>query len=144
MIEITDEIFISEDELVFKVSRSGGPGGQNVNKVNTRVTLLFDVRHCISFNDEQKQQILERLATRADKAGTLRVVSQKYRTQGANRKAAIERLRQLLLEGLKKSPVRRKTKMPLAAKQKRLENKRHQSLLKQRRAKRISAEDLTY
>jgi ribosome-associated protein len=144
MIEIVDGIFISEDELVFKVSRSSGPGGQNVNKVNTRVTLLFDLANCKSFSDEQKQRMLKRLAKRVDKAGTLRVVSQKYRTQRANRKAAIERLRQLLLEGLKKPPVRRRTKMPLAAKQKRLENKRHRSLLKQRRAKRISSEDLTY
>jgi ribosome-associated protein len=144
MIEITDEIFISEDELVFKVSRSSGPGGQNVNKVNTRVTLLFDLANNKSFNDEQKQRMLKCLKKRVDKAGTLRVVSQKYRTQRANRKAAVERLRQILLESLKTQPVRRKTKMPYAAKLKRLGKKKHRSLLKQRRAKRHSAEDLFY
>jgi ribosome-associated protein len=144
MIEITDEIFISEDELVFKVSRSSGPGGQNVNKVNTRVTLLFDLANNKSFNDEQKQRMLKCLKKRVDKAGTLRVVSQKYRTQRANRKAAVERLRQILLESLKTQPVRRKTKMPYAAKLKRLGKKKHRSLLKQRRSKRHSAEDLFY
>jgi ribosome-associated protein len=144
MIEITDKIFISEDELVFKTSRSSGPGGQNVNKVNTRVTLLFDVANCKSFNDEQKRRVLKHLATRADKSGVIRVTSQKYRTQQANRKAAVEKLCQLLLDGLKKAPVRIKTKVPYAAKLKRLEKKKHRSLLKQHRAKRHSAEDLFY
>ena len=62
MIEITDDIFISEDELVFKASRSSGPGGQNVNKVNTRITLFFDVAGCEVLSDIQKQRILTRLA----------------------------------------------------------------------------------
>ncbi|OHB55708.1 MAG: hypothetical protein A2173_05670 [Planctomycetes bacterium RBG_13_44_8b] len=141
MIEITDKIFISEDELVFKTSRSSGPGGQNVNKVNTRVTLLFDVANCKSLGEEQKQRILNCLAGRTDKTGAIRIVSQKYRTQGANRKAAVEKLSRLLLDSLKKPLVRRKTKIPLAAKLRRLEGKRHRSLLKQHRAKRSSAED---
>ncbi len=144
MIEITDGIFIFEDELVFKVSRSSGPGGQNVNKVNTRVTLMFDVASCNSFNDEQKQRILKRLATRANKAGILRIVSQKYRTQKANRKAAIERLCRLLSEALKTHPVRKKTKVPQRAYQRRLEEKKRRGLLKQQRAKRSWPEDSSY
>jgi ribosome-associated protein len=141
MIQITDNIFISKEELVFKVSRSGGPGGQNVNKLSTRVTLLFDVLGCNSFSDMQKQQLLARLASRADKAGVIRVVSQKFRTQRANRKAAIERLRQLLIEGLKPALVRIKTEIPYAAKQRRLEKKRQRSILKQKRAKLDSSGD---
>ncbi len=144
MIEITDDIIISEDELVFKTSRSGGPGGQNVNKVNTRVTLLFDLASCNSFHEEQKRQILARLSTRADKTGTIRIVSQKFRTQRANRNAAVERLRRLLLEGLKEPSVRVKTEIPYVAKLRRLEGKRRRSLLKQKRARRNSAEDLLY
>ena len=135
MIEITNDMSISEDELVFKVSRSGGPGGQNVNKVNTRVTLLFDVANCGSFSDWQKQRILTRLATRVAKNGVLRVVSQKFRTQGANRRAAIERLQELLAGALKTRPIRKKSKVPYAARQRRLEEKRQRSLLKQQRAK---------
>ncbi|MFZ2148583.1 MAG: alternative ribosome rescue aminoacyl-tRNA hydrolase ArfB [Sedimentisphaerales bacterium] len=141
MIEITDDIFICEDELIFKASRSGGPGGQNVNKVNTRITLLFDVANCESFSDAQKQRILSRLSTRADKNGLIRVISQKFRTQKANRRAAVERLQQLLAEALKIRLAREKTKIPYVVKQRRLEEKRRRSLLKQQRAKRSLAED---
>ena len=140
MIEITSDMSISENEFVFKASRSGGPGGQNVNKVNTRVTLFFDVINCESLSDAQKRRILARLATRTDKNGVLRVVSQKYRTQKANREAAIERLQGLLADVLKNRPVRKKTKIPRAVNQRRLEEKRRRSLLKQQRARRNMGE----
>ena len=135
MIEITDDISIPEDGLVFKASRSGGPGGQNVNKVNTRVTVFFDVVNCDSLSETQKRRILTRLATRIDKNGVLRVVSQKFRTQKANRRVAVERLQQLLADALKIRPVRKKTRIPYAVKQRRLEEKRRRSLLKRQRAK---------
>jgi len=141
MIDITDNISIRDDELIFKASRSSGPGGQNVNKVNTRITLFFDVSNCESFSDVQKRRILSRLSTRADKNGLIRVASQKFRTQKANRRAAVERLQQLLIEALKTRPVRKKTKVSYAVKQRRLEEKRRRSLLKQQRAKRNLAED---
>ena len=136
MIEITDDIAICEDELVFKASRSGGPGGQNVNKVNTRVTLFFDVAGCEGLSDIQKQRILRRLATRADKNGVVRVVSQKFRTQKANRRAAMERFQELLREALKTKPVRKKTKVPERARRRRLEEKKRRSMLKRQRAER--------
>jgi len=136
MIEIGKGNFISEDELIFKASRSGGPGGQNVNKLNTRITLLFDVAHCESFSDEQKQRILKHLANRADKNGVIRVISQKFRTQSANRNEAVERFQQLLRDALRTKSKRKKTKVPYAAKQRRLNKKRQRSQLKQQRAKR--------
>ena len=139
MIEITGDAFINEDELVFKFSRSGGPGGQNVNKVNTRITLLFDVANCSNLSDWQKQRILTLLATRSDKNGVLRVVSQKFRTQRANRNAAVERLQQLLTDVLKTMPIRKKSKVSYAAKKRRLEEKRRRSMLKRQR----SAKNLT-
>ena len=142
MIEIGKNISIREDELIFKTSRSGGPGGQNVNKVNTRVTLLFDVASCNSFSDVQKQQILNRLATRADKNGVVRVVSQKFRAQRANRAAALERLIQLLTDVLKTHPVRKKTMVPERACRQRLEQKKQRSQLKQQRAKKSWSEDI--
>jgi ribosome-associated protein len=142
MIEITDDIFINEDELVFKTSRSSGPGGQNINKVNTRVTLLFDVANCGSLSDMQKQRILIRLASRADKNGVLRVVSQKFRTQVANHRAAIERLQELLNDALKTRPIRKKCKVPYAARQRRLQEKRRRSMLKQQRLKKHTSDDI--
>lgn len=143
MIEIMGNTFINEEELVFKASRSSGPGGQNVNKVNTRVTLFFDVANCESLSDLQKQRILVRLATRADKNGVLRVVSQKYRTQGANRRAAVERLQELLADALKIRPIRKKSKVSYAAKQRRLEEKRRRSLLKRQRSAKNVTGDFT-
>jgi ribosome-associated protein len=141
MIEITKNIYINEDELIFKASRSGGPGGQNVNKVNTRITLFFNVAGCDSFSEIQKKRILSRLSTRADKGGVIRIVSQKFRTQKANRIATVERLQKLLSDALKARPVRKKTKVPYAAKQRRLEEKRRRSLLKKQRSKSNLAED---
>jgi len=142
MIDITANISIREDELIFKASRSAGPGGQNVNKVNTRMTLLFNVANCESFTDAQKQRIRTRLSTRVDKNGRIRIVSQKFRTQKANRRAAVERLQQLLTDALKTRPVRKKTRIPYAVKQRRLEEKRKRSRLKRQRAKRNLVEDL--
>ena len=126
-------IEIPEANLVFKFSRSSGPGGQNVNKVNTRVTVLFDVQKSGSFSDSQKRRILKRLSGRANKNGIIRVVCQQYRTQKANKSAAVERLGDLLDEALKKRRVRKKTKVPKYAREKRLEQKKRRSMLKKQR-----------
>ena len=135
MIKINKNTVIPEDAFILKASRSSGPGGQNVNKVNTRVTVLFDVANTGFLSGEQKQRILSRLATRVSKDGILRVVSQKHRTQKANRMAAIERLVALLKETLEVKPVRKKTKVPYREKQSRLEEKKRRSLVKDQRKK---------
>jgi ribosome-associated protein len=135
MIEIRKGRFISEDDVIFKFSRSSGPGGQNVNKVNTRVTVFLDVAGRESFSESEKKRILKRLATRADKNGVVRVVSQKYRTQRANREAALKRLAELLKGALEVRPIRKKTKVPEAVKRRRLEQKKQRSMLKKQRMK---------
>jgi ribosome-associated protein len=135
MIRIGDGTVIPDECLTFKASRSSGPGGQNVNKVNTQVAVFFDVTKAGTLSEAQKKLILTRLSTRASKQGVIRVVSQRYRTQKANRTAALERLRQLLTEALHKKPVRKKTKPPGWAKQKRLQEKNRRSILKKQRAK---------
>ena len=141
MIEITEKVFIPDDELTFKTSRSGGPGGQNVNKLNTRVMALFDVAGSSSLSEEHKRQIRSRLSTRMDKHGVLHVVSQKHRSQDANRQAAVERLQELLREALTPRPVRKKTKAPAGAREKRLRAKKHRSDVKRHRQ--VTSEDWT-
>ena len=135
MLDLGNGILISEDQLEFVFSRSSGPGGQNVNKVNTRVTLLFDVGNCEELKGWQKGLIQRKLKGRINKDGVLRVIAQQYRTQPANRKLAIERLQELLTEALKRPKVRKKTKMPRSVKRKRLANKKHRSKTKQLRGK---------
>lgn len=130
---IADTVAIPEHELKFMASRSSGPGGQNVNKVNSRVTLQFNVAASPSLSEAQKQRILTRLPTRVSEAGVLQVVSQTSRSQAANRQTAMARLTALIREALTPTPMRKLSKEPLAAKQHRLEAKRQRSQLKQQR-----------
>ncbi len=134
MIEITKSLAIPESELSFAFSRSSGPGGQNVNKVSTRVTLSFDCRNSPSLSPEQKELLYSRLATRISRQGVLRVVSYRHRTQGANREAAVARFVELLQQALHRDKPRRPTKVSKAAKERRLETKKHRGLLKKRRS----------
>lgn len=128
-------------ELTFTFSRSSKPGGQNVNKVNTRVTLWFDLKNSPSLSGEAKVRIGQQLATRIDRAGQLRVVSYRYRTQGANRKAAVERFVELLAEALHEALPRRKTRQPRRAKEQRLANKKIRSRVKQSRRPKTDWQD---
>jgi ribosome-associated protein len=132
--QINANTVIPDEELLFKASRSSGPGGQNVNKVNTRVTLLFDVAASPSLTPHQKKRIAQKLATRMDKRGVLRIVSQKGRTQETNRQAARERFADLLAEALKRLPARKKTGIPAGARERRLKEKKQRSAIKQQRS----------
>ena len=136
-----DAVEIPDDELVFTTSRSSGPGGQNVNKVSTRVTLLFDVEHTAALSDQQRELLHERLGGRINRAGILRVVSQRHRTQSANREAAMERFARLLTEALTEAPGRVPTKVPRRVVERRLEEKRIHSRVKQSRSVDLSDED---
>ena len=141
MIEIKKGVEISEDLLVFKFSRSSGPGGQHVNKVSTRVTLLLDIANCPGFSEVQEKRIRTCLKTRISKDGILRVISQRHRTQSANKEAAVARLVELLTSALETRPHRRKTKTHAYAVRRRLEEKKRKSQLKQQRAKKYSPDD---
>ena len=136
MIEVTEHLAIPEHELHFMASRSSGPGGQHVNKVSSRITLSFNVAESASLSAEQKHRLLTRLATRISKDGILRVVSQKYRSQTANRDAAIARFIALLQDALTPVPRRKKTTVTATARQQRLEEKKRQSKRKQQRSHR--------
>src|SRR5262245_53919786 len=134
MILILPGLVIPENELSFSASRSGGPGGQNVNKVSSKVTLAFNVRASSALSEEQKRKITGKLATRINKDGVLQVVSQKTRSQDLNRGDVIERFAQLLRRALTPQAPRIKTRVPAAAKHQRVEKKRKHGLTKKDRS----------
>lgn len=133
MIWINDKTRIDENLISFKFSRSGGPGGQHVNKVNTRVELFFDFENCDTLSDFQKQRVRSKLKKRIASDGSLRIVSQQYRSQSANRNAAVDMLVEELAQALKVLPKRKRTKVPKRSKRRRLENKKKRSELKKLR-----------
>ena len=104
-------------------SRSGGPGGQNVNKVESRVTIELDV-DSLPFPEEAKESIRRRLSTRINREGTLRVTSQSERSQLANRDRALARMEELLQDALRVRTKRVRTRVPRAAKERRIEEKK--------------------
>ncbi len=140
MIEIEDGLSIPDEEVSFVTSRSGGPGGQNVNKLETRVTLRFDLAASTTLTEEQKERLRERLATRITRAGILQVTAQKHRTQADNREAAVARFAELLREGLHEEAPRKKTRVSKAAKRRRIESKRRRGERKKERTGRIEVE----
>ena len=135
MLKIKDGIVIGEEELSFTFSRSSKPGGQNVNKISSRVTLLFDVVNSPTLSAEHKKKIITRLKTRINKYGVMRVVAQIHRSQAANREVVIDRFIELLQESLKPVKSRKKTRVSFAAKNRRLKGKKNRGKPKKKRAK---------
>jgi ribosome-associated protein len=133
VVRITSSLEVDEGELRFVAGPSSGPGGQNVNKVETRITLLFDLDASRNLDPDQKERLRDRLATRISKAGVLRVTSQRHRTREANRRAAVERFAELLEEALSERPPRRPTRPSRTARRRRLETKRRRGRLKAER-----------
>lgn len=115
------------DEVEVRASRSGGPGGQHANVTASRIEAIFDVRASTVLSESQKARIAGRLGARVT------AVSQDTRGQARNRAIALERLRDRLAEALRPPKRRRPTRPGRAAKERRLESKRHQSQRKQRR-----------
>jgi ribosome-associated protein len=127
---------ILQKEVSYKTSRSGGKGGQNVNKVSTKVELLFSVNHSSLFTEEEKLLLNEKLQTRFNKDDLIQVVCDQERSQYMNKQKAIERLIVLLTQALHKPKIRKKKAISKAAKAARVENKRLLSAKKEsRRAK---------
>lgn len=126
-------VMIPPSELRFRTSRSGGPGGQNVNKLETRVELLFDVARSRSLSDEQKHTILSALASRIDAEGVLHLSSQKSRSQWENKQVVIEKLGVLLRSALRVRKKRVKTAPTRGSKERRVQSKKKHGQKKQMR-----------
>lgn len=122
-------------EITFKTSRSGGKGGQNVNKVSSKVELIFNVNDTLLFSDDEKALLLERLNTKMDTEGNLHVVSQVDRSQLVNKEISITKFLDLLEKSLTIQKKRKPTKIPKAVIAKRLANKSVVAAKKQNRAK---------
>ncbi len=121
---------LPDDEVRFTFSRSGGPGGQNVNKVSTRATLWFNAAGSTALSEDQREKLIYRLGNRISKDGLLQVVSDQFRTQSANREDALRRFAALLAAALHEKPRRKKTRMPRGAKEARLKSKKRKGSLK--------------
>jgi ribosome-associated protein len=133
-LDVGNGLIIPAGALTASTSRSGGPGGQNVNKLETKVTIETDVA-ALPLPDDVKERIKQRLATRINKEGVLRVTSQSERSQLANRDKALARMEELVRDALVERTKRKRTRPTRAQKQRRLEEKKRRGETKKLRGK---------
>jgi ribosome-associated protein len=135
MLRVTSSCQIALDELVWRFSGSGGPGGQHANTSNTRAEVVFDVEASDSLGPRQRERLLEKLGAQ------VRVVASDTRSQTKNRDLALDRLRSKLADALKVDPPRRATKPSKSAKERRLSAKHRRGEIKRGRQARPSDDD---
>ena len=133
MISITRSIQIREDDLNFKFIRASGPGGQNVNKVETAVQLRFDAAGCEQLNPDVFARLRGIAGSRMTQAGEIIITAEKYRSQERNREDAVERLVEMIRAATIVPKKRRPTRPTLSSKKKRLEGKKKRGDLKKGR-----------
>lgn len=133
MLEINDRIRISDDEFSWTFVRSGGPGGQNVNKVASKAVLRWNIVASPSLPDDIKARLQQQQRRRISGDGDLLLTSQRYRDQERNRLDCLDKLAEMIRAAATVPKTRRKTKPSLGARERRLSAKKHRSALKSSR-----------
>jgi ribosome-associated protein len=131
-----------EGEFVFTASRSAGPGGQNVNKVNSKVELRFNLLLTLHFSEPEKEILFKKLKNKINSEGVLILASQSERTQLMNKKVVTEKFYELVSKALTLQIKRRSTEPTPASKIKRLENKRRRGIDKKLRNDSVGSSDI--
>jgi ribosome-associated protein len=132
---IDETLTIPRNEVQLRFARSSGPGGQHVNKVETRAVLRFNVEASSALSDEAKARIRERLAHRINRYGELHLAVEEHRARKANVQLALSRFAELVRDALAEEPQRHATRIPRNERRRRLEDKRKRSRRKQLRGK---------
>lgn len=132
MIEIIKGIFLNKKEITFQASKSSGPGGQHVNKVNSKVELSYPLDKIMDISEDQVNTVKEKLSSYIVE-DDIRISSQKHRSQYSNKLDATEKLVSLLRKALLPNKPRIKTRIPKSAIEKRLYQKRKQAIIKKDR-----------
>jgi len=132
-LRVTSRLTLPAEELRVSFARSGGPGGQNVNKVASKVVLRFSIRDSAALSEGQRRRLLERLESRLRGEGELVIHASNHREQARNLEEARERLAKLLQDGLTEVKPRKKTRPTRASKRRRLDAKKQRGQLKKDR-----------
>jgi ribosome-associated protein len=133
VLDINQHIRIPDEEVAWRFARSGGPGGQNVNKVESKASLIWRFADSRALADDVKSRLRSLFARFITTDGTVVVTSQRYRDQDRNRQDCVEKLRAMLAEASKRPRVRKPTKPTRGSRLRRLETKKRRSALKQER-----------
>jgi ribosome-associated protein len=133
MIVVNERIAIAEAELSWKFARSGGPGGQNVNKVASKAMLFWDLAASPGVPDDVKSRLRALFPSRITTEGVFLVVSQRFRDQERNRHDCVDKLRELVLQAARPPRKRRPTKPSRSSREARLQDKKHRSARKSAR-----------
>lgn len=126
-LHVNERVGIPAAELTVRATRSGGPGGQHVNTSSTRVEIIWNVPSSTALSDEERDRLLERLASKLDSSGSVRIVASDTRSQARNRELALQRLAGLVRQALVVRKKRRPTRPSAASKRARLDAKKRQS-----------------
>lgn len=140
LIEITNRVQIASSEISLSYARSGGPGGQHVNKTSSKVVLRWNAMSSEALSEHDKRWLWKRLASKLTESGELIVTSEKGRDQSRNVDDAVRKFAQMIREAIKRPTPRRKTRPTRGSKERRLQSKRQRSSTKKMR-KRPSGDD---